>query len=56
MAYAALGRAARRRREELLKLLDQGFSIPRIVELYQVAHPTESAVTADELRALSRHR
>ncbi len=56
MAYAALGRAARRRREELLELLRQGFSGPRVVELYRIAHPLEPVVTTDEIRALARHR
>ena len=55
-AYAALGRAARRRREELLELVRQGLSAPRIVELYQVAHPLEMPVTAEEIRALTGHR
>ncbi len=55
-AYAALGRAARRRREELLDLVRQGLSSPRIVEIYRVAHPLEPVVTSDEIRALVRHR
>lgn len=55
-AYAALGQAARRRRDELLELLGQGVPAPRIVELYQTAHPLEPAVTTNEIRALSRHR
>ena len=56
MTYSALGRAARRRREELLDLVRQGFSAPRIVELYRIAHPLEPVVTTDEIRALARHR
>jgi hypothetical protein len=56
IAYAALGRAARRRREELLELVRQGLSAPRITELYQSAHPLEPAVTIHEIRALARRR
>jgi len=55
-AYGALGRAARRRREELLTLLHRGLSASRVTELYQAAHPLEPVVTLDELRALSRER
>ena len=54
--YAAIGRAARRRREELLELARQGLSVQRVVELYQLAHPLEPKVTTEEVRALSRHR
>jgi hypothetical protein len=56
MAYAALGRANRRRRDELLDLVRQGLSASRIVESYRSAHPLEPLVTPDELRALSRRR
>jgi hypothetical protein len=55
-AYTSLGRAARRRREELLGLIEQGIPVPRIAELYRTAHPLEPTVTADEIRALAgRH-
>lgn len=56
IAYAALGRAARRRREELLELVRQGYSASRVAELYQIAHPLEPAATTDEIRALARRR
>ena len=55
-AYAALGRAARRRREEILDLIRQGLAAPRIAELYRIAHPLEPAVTTDEIRVLTRRR
>jgi hypothetical protein len=53
-AYAALGRAARRRREALLDLVRQGLSASRIAEVYRVDHPLEPVVTHDEVRALTR--
>ena len=56
VAYAALGRAARRRRDELLALVRQGVSAPQIAELYRVAHPLEPTVTPEEIRALDRRR
>ena len=56
MAYASLGRAARRRREELRELIQHGFTAPRVAELYRIAHPLEPPVTADEIRALARHQ
>lgn len=56
VAYAALSRAARRRREELLELVRQGLSAERIAERYLSEHPLEPAVTADEIQALSRRR
>lgn len=55
-AYAALSRAARRRREELFELVHQGLSAERIVEVYQGAHPLEPTVTVGEIRALVRRR
>lgn len=54
VAYAALGRAARRRREKLLDLVRQGLPVERVIELYEGEHPLEPRVTADELRALAR--
>ncbi len=55
-AYAALSRAARRRRELLLELVRQGIPSDRVIDQYQNEHPLEPAVTADELRALARLR
>ena len=55
-AYATLGRATRRRREELLELARQGYSAPRIAELYMADHPLEPAVTTSEIRGLARRR
>jgi hypothetical protein len=55
VAYAALGRAARRRRDELLGLVRRGIPASRIVELYGSAHPLEPVVTLDEVRAVARH-
>ena len=55
-AYAALGRAAVRRREEILELVRQGLPPHRIVELYQSAHPLELPLSLDEIRALTRRR
>ena len=55
-AYAALGRAAARRREELLELVRQGHPPHRIVELYQSAHPLELPISLNEIRALTRRR
>ncbi len=54
VAYAALGRSARRRREELRELVREGNPLPRVVELYRTAHPLEPAVTRAEIRALTR--
>lgn len=55
-AYAALSRAALRRREELTELVRQGLSAERIVEAYRIEHPLEPAVTTDEVLALARRR
>ncbi len=55
-SYAAMGRAARRRRAELLELARTGLSARRVAELYRIAHPLEPEVTADEVRAVHRHR
>lgn len=54
LAYAALGRAARRRREEILELVRQGLPAARIAQLYQSAHPLEMPVTPAEIRAVRR--
>ncbi len=54
--YAAMERAARRRRDELLELARRGLSVQRVAELYEIAHPLEPKVTAEELRALGRPR
>lgn len=56
ITYAALGRAARRRREELRELVRQGHAPSRVAQLYQDAHPLEVPVTLDEIRALTRPR
>ena len=55
-AYAALSRAAVRRREEILELVRQGLPPHRIAELYQRAHPLELPISLDEVRALARRR
>ena len=55
-AYASLGRATRRRREELLEHIHAGLSTPRVAELYGNTHPLEPAVTSDEIRALARNQ
>ena len=55
-AYAALGRAAHRRREELLELVREGLPEARIAQRYRDAHPTEATVTPREIRALARRR
>ena len=56
IAYAEIGRAARRRRDELLELVRQGLPAARIAALYQAAHPLELPVTAEEIRSLARRR
>ncbi|HXY47300.1 MAG TPA: hypothetical protein VEK13_05340 [Thermoplasmata archaeon] len=55
-AYASLGRAARRRREELLGLIQQGLSVPAVSARYRREHPLEPEVTPDEIHALLRSR
>ena len=54
-AYAALTRAARRRREELVALVREGTPADRIIELYGREHPLEPPVTASEIRSLAKH-
>ncbi len=55
-AYASMGRAAQRRREELRELLRSGHSPAQVVEIYRTTHPLEPVPTPDELRALARLR
>lgn len=55
-AYAALRRAAARRREELFELVRQGLSAEQISETYRTTHPLEPMVTVGEIRALERRR
>jgi len=49
-AYASLGRANRRRRDELLGLLREGVPAPDVSSRYARAHPLEAEVTPDEIR------
>ncbi len=56
LAYARLGRAAQRRRDELLELVRRGLSPARVAEEYGTAHPLEPAVSIDEVRAIARRR
>lgn len=53
VAYAALGRAARRRRDELLALLREGLTPERVAARYRTEHPLETPVTAEEIGALA---
>lgn len=57
VAYGSISRSLRRRRAELLILLEAGGSNDAIVESYRLAHPLEPEVTSDELDAvMSRAR
>jgi hypothetical protein len=52
-AYARLARSERRRRTEILSLLEAGLSPEMVRDRYAREHPAEREVTMDEIRALT---
>lgn len=49
VAYGTLSRSLRRRRAELVALMDAGGTPSSVATAYQAEHPLEPAVTAEEI-------
>jgi hypothetical protein len=50
IAYSALERSLRRRRGDLVALIESGASPSAVAKAYESDHPLEPAVTPDEIR------
>jgi hypothetical protein len=51
VAYASLSRSIRRRRAELVALVEAGGTAATVAKSYRAEHPLEPDVTADEIDA-----
>jgi hypothetical protein len=51
VAYGTLSRSLRRRRAELVDLVEAGGTTSSVAEAYQAEHPLEPVVTTDEVDA-----
>jgi hypothetical protein len=51
IAYGTLSRSLRRRRAELVELMEAGGTITSVARSYRSDHPLEPSVTSDEIEA-----